>query len=90
MARCKACGKEFEKKHNREQYCCDDCREVALQQQWRNASHQYYHRHKHKWGSKSTRRYGIGTGTLGPHCNPDFDSELVVVRREKERLRLKS
>lgn len=90
MAKCKACGKEFKQKHGNQKYCCDDCREVALKQQWRNASHKHYHKHKHEWGSKSVRRYGMGTGTLGPHANADFDCEKVTIKRELERLRLKS
>lgn len=89
VARCKACGKEFVKKQNKQQYCCDDCRDVALKQQWRNASHKYYHKHKYEWGS--TRRYGLGTGTLGPHPNvDDFDCEMLTVKKELVRLRLKS
>ena len=84
MARCKACGKEFIKSHNRQQYCCEDCRKVSRKQQLRNASHAYYHKHKHEWGP--VRRYGMGTGTLGPHSHPDFERESAVIKREKQRL----
>ena len=88
MRRCKACGKEFAG-YNSQKYCCDDCREVSLKQQWRNASHKYYHKHKHKWGSESVRRYGMGTGSLGPHANPDFEEEHETVQRELSRCRLR-
>ena len=88
MAVCKACGKEFTKNYKTEKYCCDDCREVALKQQWRNASHRHYHKHKKEWGP--IKRYGVGTGTLGPHANTDFNCEKETIKREIERLRLKS
>lgn len=32
---------------------------------------------------------GKGTNNFGPHCNPDPDTELVLVRREKKRRGLK-
>ena len=89
MAKCKACGKEFKKKANKQSYCCVECKNVALKQQWRNASHKYYHRHKSKWGHNSVRRYGLGTGTLGPHADTNFKSEKQTVERELIRLRIK-
>ena len=90
MAKCKACGKEYHKEYNSQKYCCDDCREVAKQQQWRNASMKYYHKHKHDWGSRSVRRYGVGTGALGAHANTeDFNQEHATIRKEKARLQIK-
>ena len=89
MARCKACGKEFKKPYNSAKYCCDECREVALRQQWRNASHKHYHKHKNEWGSRSVRRYGMGTGTLGPHAKDDHEDEHVTIVKELKRLRIK-
>lgn len=89
MAVCKACGKEFEKKSNNQCYCSADCRDVALKQQWRNASHRYYHKHKSEWGHNSVRRYGLGTGALGPHANLDFESEKQTVERELARLKIR-
>ena len=87
MAKCKCCGKTYIKKQNRQAYCCQECRVTARRQQYRNASHKYYHKHKHEWDS--IRRFGMGSGTLGPHANVDFDSEHVAVRKELVRLRLK-
>ncbi|MBR1748249.1 MAG: hypothetical protein IJ743_00470 [Bacilli bacterium] len=89
MAVCKACGETYIKSYNSQAYCCDECREVARKQQWRNASHKHYHKHKHEWGSNSVRRYGLGTGTLGPHANIDFESEKQTIERELARLRIK-
>lgn len=91
MAKCKCCGSNYVKSHNRQAYCCDECRDVALHQQWRNASHKHYHKHKHEWGHNSVRRYGVGSGTLGPHANTeDFNQEHLTIRKELVRLRLKS
>lgn len=89
MSKCKACGKEF-KGYKTQKYCCDDCRDAALKQQWRNASHKYYHKHKHEWGHNSVRRYGVGSGALGPHAREDFDQEHTIIQKELVRLRLKS
>lgn len=91
MTRCKACGKEFIKSSNRQVYCCKDCKKEALRQQWRNASHTYYHKHKDQWGANSVRRYGMGTGKLGPHrTNSDDDAEHLLIIREMKRLRIKT
>lgn len=90
MARCKACGKEFTKSSNKQAYCCQDCKKEALRQQWRNASLKYYHAHKDEWGPNSVRRYGVGTGKLGPHANSNHDAEHALIIREKKRLRIKN
>lgn len=90
MAKCKCCGSNYIKSSNKQAYCCDECRMTVRRQQLRNASHRYYHKHKHEWGHNSVRRYGVGSGTLGPHAREDFDQEHTIIQKELVRLRLKS
>lgn len=85
--KCKYCGQEFTKVHNREMYCSDKCRKNAKREQNRNNFHRWYHRHKHELSEK--KRWGLGSGELGAHMHTDFTREYNVIQNELARLRLK-
>ena len=86
VARCKWCGSLFVKEHNREVYCSSFCRDSAREEQSRDKSIDWYHKHKGELDEIS--RYGLGSGFLGGHRRVDFDDELECVRREFVRLKL--
>lgn len=62
-------------------YCCEECRKEANRRQTRNRVHRWYHRNKHNLSEK--RRWGLGSGELGPHAHiHDFEKEQKVVETE--------
>ena len=75
--------------HNKESYCSGECRHYSLQEHSRRTTHKWYHRHKHELSEK--QRYGLGTGTLGPHMNneKDFEREASIIEKEFKYLRIK-
>lgn len=80
--KCKYCGKEFKKTHNRQVYCCKDCRRYARME------------YKAEWIRKYRRSYKfkskwIGTGHLGNHAVNDSCREMVIVTKECRRLKIK-
>lgn len=87
VCECRWCNKPFIKKHNRESYCSSECREFSLQEHSRRTSHKWYHQHKHELSEK--QRWGLGTGTLGPHMNQDFEREASIIAKELHFLRIK-
>lgn len=86
---CRWCENVFIKKHNKESYCSDNCRYYSLQEHSRRTSHKWYHRHKNELSEK--QRWGLGTGTLGPHMNSDvdFEREASIIAKEFNYLRIK-
>lgn len=86
---CRWCSGLFIKKHNKESYCSGECRHYSLQEHSRRTTHKWYHRHKHELSEK--QRYGLGTGTLGPHMNneKDFEREASIIEKEFKYLRIK-
>ncbi|MEA4957563.1 MAG: hypothetical protein VB038_07540 [Methanobrevibacter sp.] len=83
MAKCKWCGEEFEKKHNREEYCCEEHRRYARQEQKIQ-----YNRKYRKNIIKDDYYYGLGSGGLGQHMNNNFNIELKLIKKEKIRLKI--
>lgn len=87
MSKCQFCGEEFTKTHFNQKYCSDECRSEMEKVQSRNRFHKWYHKHKHELDEK--RRWGLGSGTLGPHRHNDFTKEQNTIHNELTRLRLK-
>lgn len=81
LKKCKWCGKLFEKQHNREEYCCDDCRRYARMEQ------------KAEWIRNYRKEYSqvecIGSGGLGKHRRKVFLEEHIAVCNEMKRLDFK-
>ena len=69
------------------EYCSEECRSNAREEQSRVKSYRWYHRNKHRLNE--VERYGLGSGYLGGHRNDDFSKELGIVERELVRLRIK-
>ena len=84
MAICEFCKNHFTKKHNAEKYCSDYCRKEARKEQNRFNSFTFYHRHKHE--KSEDEKFGLGSGWLSEHKNPDEEKEMKSVRNERKRL----
>ena len=87
MPICKYCKKEFTKTHNRQVYCSKTCSKEAKREQDRNSWHKWYHKNKHRLSEK--RRWGLGSGELGPHMHHNPTKEYKSIQRELSRLRLR-
>lgn len=81
--KCKWCGKEFIKNHNRQMYCSDNCREYARQEQKLQYNKKY-----RKNIIKDDYYYGLGSGGLGKHKSNSFDKEIQIIKKEKIRLNI--
>ena len=87
LGKCKACGKSFVRKHPAEKYCTDDCRQYMRQHQNRVKSIRWYHKNKHRLTEK--QRWGLGSGYLHSHRNPNYALEKKSINNEFHRLKLK-
>ena len=86
--KCAWCGELFKKKHFNEKYCSKECRKNSRKAQNRRNFHKWYHRHKNEMGYD--KRWGMGTGKLGPHRHDNNDKEQQAIQKEFTRLRLKN
>lgn len=81
---CKYCGRPFIKTHNRTVYCSNECRQYSDKEHTSKRVRRFYKKH----GRKDNK--WLGTGTLGAHCHKDWDYELLMITREKKRLKIKT
>lgn len=87
MARCKWCNETFIKKHNREEYCCDEHRKYARQEQNRKHRIKHYYRYSRlNIQTYSQYKKELGTGSLSNHKNNDISVELKLIKKEKTRI----
>ena len=88
---CKWCGKPFLKKHNKEMYCCDECREQARLDQ--AAKYQRKRRKLIKNGVLVSNEYNnkafLGTQYLSQHRQETDEEEHKAILKEMKRLKLK-
>jgi hypothetical protein len=82
-AKCKWCGQQFTKHHNRQEYCTKECAEEANKEKNRNRVMKHYYRHRNRINQTK-----IGTRTIGPHKNPEDEREHQIIKNEKQRLGL--
>ena len=82
-AKCAYCGKEFEKHHNRQVYCSDECRSNARKDKKRQYNSTYYYKNR-----KRLHQTLIGTRCIGPKPHPDTEREPEIVQNEVERIGL--
>ena len=83
LKRCKYCGKLFKKQHNREMYCCDDCRKLAHQDQCRENMRKM--RRLTRTGervSNGDSYLHAGTGWLGCHMLDNEADEHAAVSKQ--------
>ena len=85
--KCAYCGENFIKNHFNEKYCSEKCKKNSRREQNRRNFHKWYHRHKNDMGYD--KRWGMGSGKLGPHMHKDQEKEKQVIQKEFVRLGLK-
>ena len=83
--KCAYCGQTFERKHNRQKYCSEECAYQAHLEKHRIRNMRYYYRHKDR-----INKTKIGTRTIGPKPHPDPSREAEIVNNEIERIGLKN
>ena len=81
--KCAYCGKPFERKHNRQKYCSEECAYHAHREKHNIRCRRYYYRHKDR-----INKTKIGTRTIGPKPNPDPTREAEIIQNEVERIGL--
>lgn len=89
LIKCKWCGKYFirNKESKRTQFCCEKCRKEMELKNNRDRQFKFYNRWKHSI-HKDSKRFGLGTGSLGKHPRANFEDEKKVVKREKRRFKI--
>jgi hypothetical protein len=88
MTICKWCGKKYKKNHNAQLYCSEYCSKNARQEQNRIHFRKYYH--KYKSTMNEDKKYGLGSGGLNSHCNPNHKIEHNLIQKELRRIKNKS
>ena len=84
--KCKWCGKPFEKQHNRQEYCSEECARYARLEQKSKYNQKYRLKYKSR---KSDSYWGLGSGSLGSHCKESFDEEQEAIHKEFKHLKLR-
>lgn len=88
MAKCKWCGSEYEKKHNRQMYCNEYCSKEGKKENGRIRFRKYYHKYKNVMTEEE--RCGLGSGYLSEHRHESFDIELIAIEKEIKKLKIKA
>ena len=83
--KCKWCGKPFEKQHNRQEYCSEECfKHARLEQK------AIYQRKRRKLINKglivSSENEHLGTGYLSEHRWEDEEKEYESIQKELKRI----
>jgi hypothetical protein len=82
--KCAYCGRTFERKHNRQKYCSEECAYHAHREKHNIRCRRYYYRHKDR-----INKTKIGTRTIGPKPNPNPEREAEIIQNEVERIGLR-
>lgn len=88
MSVCQWCGKEYEKQHNRQEYCSTHCREQGNLEKARIRQENYRKRWK-VTRCQQTRGLGSNAASLGPHPHENFRTELNLVEKQLQNLKLR-
>jgi len=86
QSKCEYCGKPYTKTHGNQKYCSKKCRKNAKREQVAHSRLRTYYKNKNQ---KKIKQYGLGTGSLGQHKNPDNNQEYQLIRKELQRLKIK-
>lgn len=92
LTKCKWCGTEFIKQHNRQVYCSEYCKKEGRLEQKRINERKYYKQYIKEEGIQTYQKYkkDLGTGSLSMHPNPNINIELQLVQKEMKRLKIKA
>jgi len=88
LSKCKWCGEEFEKKHNRQMYCNEYCSKEAERENTRKRRIKHYYRYKNIMHEE--QKYGLGSGFLSIHRYTDESKEFTAIQNEMKRLKIKT
>ena len=83
--KCEWCGTLFKKTHNRQIYCSKECAKEAERENTRNRKLKWWYRNKDR-----LYKTELGTRSLGPHREEDFEKEYETIQKELKRLGLNS
>ena len=83
-AKCKWCGQEYTKTHNRQQYCSKTCAKEAKKEQDQKHRLRYFHKNKER-----IYQTQLGTRTIGPHRHEDPEREAEIIQNEVQRIGLR-
>ena len=83
IRKCALCGKEFERKHNRQIYCSKKCAQEGARIKDRKTKLAWFYRNKQK-----IYQTQLGTRTISQHPNPNPEREAEIIKNEKQRLGL--
>lgn len=87
-ATCEYCGKQFIKHHGNQKYCSKTCADNKNRELNNDAANKHYHNVKKLRGGDKV--WGLGSGSLGPHCHQDHLLEHQKIQNELRRLKLPS
>ena len=83
--KCAYCGKPFERKHNRQKYCSEECAYHAHREKHNIRCRRYYYRHRDR-----INKTKIGTRTIGPQPHNDIEREQQIIENEIDRIGLRT
>lgn len=86
VSKCNYCGKTFIKFQNKTLYCSDDCKKYSNLEHTCERVRQFRKRYK----NVTQNNNWIGTGHLGNHTSGDWETEKLLIFRERKRLKLKT
>lgn len=84
VSTCKYCGSTYIKFQSATKYCSATCRYYSDLEHTEKRVRKYRKKNQVSFNSK-----WIGTGHLGNHTSNDWEKELLLISREKKRLKLK-
>ncbi len=89
LVKCRWCGKPFIRtpKSKRKLFCSEKCRKEMELKNNRDRQFKFYNRWRFTI-HKDSKKFGLGTGSLGKHPRTNFEDEKIVVKKEKRRLRI--
>lgn len=83
---CKYCNKKFIPQSPNNQYCSEKCKKNARRETLVQATRKY--RKLYKDVQTSSDLKNVGTSSLGPHRDDNFEEELRKIEKEMKRLKL--
>lgn len=82
VSTCKYCGSTYIKFQNASKYCSDTCRYYSDLEHTEKRVRKYREKNQGSINSK-----WIGTGYLGSHASKDCEKEILLISREKKKIK---